>query len=128
LILDTSVLVTIVLEEPGHELLSKTIADARTALVGAPTAVAAGIVLSGRLGEAGPELLANALTSLDATVVEFGADHWREAISAWLRFGKGRHPARLNFGDCLTYAVARIAGQPLLATGSDFELTDLALA
>jgi ribonuclease VapC len=63
-----------------------------------------------------------------ATVIEFGADHWREAISAWWRFGRTRHPARLNFGDCLAYAAARLSDQPLLAKGDDFPLTDVDLA
>ena len=128
MILDTSVLVAIVLEEPDSGALSETIAGADTVLVGAPTLVEAGLVLAGRLGERSIELLGNALAALDATTVEFGNDHWREAISAWLRFGKGRHSAGLNFGDCLTYAVARVAGQPVLAKGDDFAVTDLALA
>jgi ribonuclease VapC len=128
LILDTSVLVAIVLDEPDRVELSRRIAKSETVLVGAPTLVEAGMVLSSRLGESSGELLANALAALGAIVVDFGADHGREAISAWLRFGKGRHPAGLNFGDCLTYAVARVAGQPLLAKGGDFALTDLTLA
>jgi len=60
--------------------------------------------------------------------VSFGEDHWREAARAFRRFGKGRHPAALNFGDCLTYAVARLAGAPLLCVGEDFPQTDLDLA
>lgn len=60
--------------------------------------------------------------------IPFGGEHWREAADAYLRFGKGRHKARLNFGDCLTYAVARLANEPLLFTGDDFPHTDLALA
>jgi ribonuclease VapC len=54
--------------------------------------------------------------------------HRREAVDAYLRFGKGRHKARLNFGDCLTYAVARLANEPLLFAGDDFPATDLELA
>jgi ribonuclease VapC len=60
--------------------------------------------------------------------VPFGESHWKEAVGAYLRFGKGRHKAQLNFGDCLTYAVARLADEPLLFTGSDFTETDLQLA
>lgn len=55
----------------------------------------------------------------------FGEIHWREAVDAYRLFGEGRHPARLNFGDCLTYAVASLAGEPLLFTGVDFGLTDV---
>ena len=65
------------------------------------------------------------LDELGIQEVPFGEIHWREAMDAYRRFGKGRHPAALNFGDCMTYAVAKLAGEPLLFTGNDFELTDL---
>jgi ribonuclease VapC len=61
-------------------------------------------------------------------VVPFDEGHWREALAAFIRFGKGRHPAGLNFGDCLSYATATIAAQPLLAVGEDFAKTDLVVA
>ena len=59
------------------------------------------------------------------TVIPFTEDHWRVAVEAYTRFGKGRHAAALNFGDCLTYAVARLAERPLLFVGGDFAKTDL---
>ena len=55
-------------------------------------------------------------------------DAARAAIGAWARFGKGRHPAALNFGDCFAYACARLGGQPLLFKGDDFGRTDIAVA
>jgi uncharacterized protein with PIN domain len=58
--------------------------------------------------------------------VPFGDAHFAAAINAWLRYGKGRHAAVLNFGDCLSYATARPAGEPLLCIGNDFAETDLA--
>lgn len=58
-------------------------------------------------------------------VIPLTADHYRVAVDAFLRFGKGRHPAALNFGDCLTYAVASLAGMPPLFVGDDFSRTDL---
>jgi ribonuclease VapC len=61
-------------------------------------------------------------------IIPFTEDHWRVAVEAYARFGKGRHAASLNFGDCLTYAVARLAERPLLFVGSDFAKTDLPLA
>ena len=61
-------------------------------------------------------------------VIPFGEVHWPIAITAYTRFGKGRHTANLNFGDCLTYAVAHFAGEPLLFTGDDFSRTDLPAA
>jgi ribonuclease VapC len=62
------------------------------------------------------------------SAVPFGDAHYGTAVEAWLRFGKGRHPAGLNFGDCLSYATARLAGQPLLCTGEDFSKTDIEIA
>jgi ribonuclease VapC len=58
-------------------------------------------------------------------VVPFDDSHWALALDAYVRFGKGRHPSGLNFGDCLTYATAKLAGQPLLCIGDDFARTDL---
>jgi ribonuclease VapC len=57
--------------------------------------------------------------------IPFGEIHWREAVEAFRRFGRGRHPAALNFGDCLTFATAQLTGQALLFTGGDFGQTDL---
>jgi len=68
------------------------------------------------------------LQEAQVAVVPFGEDHWRAAVDAYIRFGKGRHAAALNFGDCLTYATARLSGLPLLAAGRDFSKTDLELA
>ncbi len=67
------------------------------------------------------------MVRFDVRVIEFGDRHWKVALQAFARFGKGRHPAGLNLGDCLTYAVARLSGQPLLCVGDDFAQTDLAL-
>ncbi len=64
----------------------------------------------------------------EAVVVAFSEEHAREAAEAFARFGKGRHRAALNFGDCMSYAVAKLAGQPLLCTGTGFAKTDLKLA
>jgi ribonuclease VapC len=71
------------------------------------------------------DLLARFLQEAGLTVIPFGEEHWRAAVEAYAKFGKGRHPAGLNFGDCLTYAVARLAGQRLLFVGTDFSKTDL---
>lgn len=68
------------------------------------------------------------LAEFDIVEVPFGGQHWKEAVDAYLRFGRGRHRAQLNIGDCLTYAVARLAGEPLLFVGDDFAATDLGAA
>ena len=61
-------------------------------------------------------------------MVPFGELHFGAAVEAWLRFGKGRHPAALNFGDCMSYAVAKVANTPLLFVGEDFPQTDIEIA
>ena len=128
MILDSSALVVIVLDEPERESFVGKINGADVVAVAAPTLVEAGIVLSARIGRDAGELLAELVTASDVVVIEFGPSHWREAVTAWWRFGKSRHPANLNFGDCLAYAAARLAGEPLLAKGNDFPQTDIQLA
>jgi ribonuclease VapC len=127
-ILDSSALLAIALDEPERAALVAKINAADTVAIGAPTLVEAGIVLSSRIGEDAGDLLAALLETVDAVVVEIGPRHWQVAVSAWWRFGKGRHPAGLNFGDCLAYATAVVAAEPLLAKGDDFPKTDIALA
>ena len=127
MIVDTSAIAAIVFREPGFDRLVDLLAASTTSGIGTPTLAEAGIVLSARLDlDAGP-LLARFLQEFDVTTVPFGAEHWREGVEAYRRFGKGRHPASLNFGDCLTYATAMLAAQPLLCTGRDFARTDLPL-
>ncbi len=128
MIFDASALVAIALDEPEREILVAKINAADSVAVGAPTLVEAGIVLSARTGQDASAVLAELLATADAVIVEFGQRQWREAVSAWGRFGKGRHPAGLNFGDCLSYATALVAGEPLLAKGADFTQTDIPLA
>ena len=60
-------------------------------------------------------------------VISVGPGHWTVAVDAFVTYGKGRHPAALDFGDCLTYAVARVAAEPLLCVGDEFARTDLEL-
>jgi len=128
LIVDTSALVAIVIEEPGYaEPLDKLVAMGR-ARAGTPTLVETGIVLRGRLGPAGRTLLSVTLDELSIEPLAFEAEHWPVALDAFARFGKGRHPAALNLGDCLAYAVAKVANEPLLCLGDDFAQTDLELA
>ena len=128
MILDTSAIIAILLKEPGHERLVAKLGQAGAIGVGAPTLTEAGIVLTARLGPAGMSMLGRLIQESGASIVPFGGDHWKAAVDAFDRFGKGRHPAALNFGDCLSYATASLARQPLLAIGQDFAQTDLDLA
>lgn len=128
MIVDTSALVAIVFKEPGHEALLTTLASTSGVGIGAPTLAELGVVLAARLGIDPHSIIVRLLDELDISEVPFGAEHWREALLAFVRYGRGRHPARLNFGDCLTYAVARLADEPLLYVGDDFARTDLEAA
>jgi len=127
-IVDSSALVAITFREPGHlELITK-LASAPSAGIGTPTLAETGLVLAARLRRDPRDLIVRLLDEFSVEEVPFGDGHWKEAVSAYLRYGKGRHTAQLNFGDCLTYAVARLAGEPLLFTGNDFRETDLDVA
>ena len=128
MIVDSSALVAMALGEAGHDLLIDKLSAATQAGIGAPTLVETAIVLSARLRRDARGAVARMLQELGIEVVPFTDAHYGIAVEAWLRFGKGRHPAALNFGDCLTYAVAKITMRPLLCTGDDFTKTDLELA
>lgn len=128
MILDTSAIVAVFMREPGADALVTKMGAATALAVGTPTLVETGIVLTARIGAHARALLAQFVTELGVVVVPFGEGHWRAAVDAYRRFGKGRHGAALNFGDCLTYATAKLAQEPLLCTGGDFARTDLELA
>lgn len=128
MIIDTSALVAITFAEPGHQELIAKLAGARSAGIGTPTIAETGVVLAARLGRDSRDLVIRLLDEFSIEEVPFGDRHWREAVDAYLRFSRGRHKARLNFGDCLTYAVARLANEPLLFVGDDFRETDLETA
>jgi ribonuclease VapC len=90
------------------------------------TSAVVAIVLFAQLQRDARSLLARFLSEASIAIVPFGESHYGAAVDAWLRYGKGRHPAALNFGDCLSYAVARLANEPLLFAGDDFAQTDIA--
>lgn len=126
MIVDTSALVAIVFQEEAHERLLAALSHPQAvAGIGTPTVAELGLVLSARLGTDARGLVGGLLDHLDIAQVPFTEPHWRLAVEAFSRYGRGRHPARLNFGDCLTYAVASLAHEPLLYTGEDFAATDL---
>jgi ribonuclease VapC len=125
MIVDSSAVLAILFREEGFEAyLDQLLTDPAPAM-GAPTLAEIGIVLTARLGEDASGLLERFVDELGIQEIPFGELHWREAVSAYRRFGQGRHEASLSFGDCLTYAVAALAGEPLLHAGDDFVRTDL---
>jgi ribonuclease VapC len=128
MIVDTSAILAILFKEPGYEVVVQKLARASKAGIGAPTLVECAIVLTARLGKDARGLLARFVEEAAIAAIPFTETHYGMAVGAWLKYGKGRHAAGLNLGDCLTYAVARVADMPLLCVGNDFLQTDLALA
>ena len=128
MILDSSAIVAIVLREPGHERVLERMQSATNVGIGAATLLEAGIVISSRLVEDARGRLARLLTEGGIMVLPVTDAHFGVAMEAWLRYGRGRHSAALNFGDCLSYAMAMVAGEPLLCVGDDFPKTDCVLA
>lgn len=125
MILDSSVVVAVVLREPGWQEWVTRLQTSPVTAIGSATLVECGIVLRARLGLDPEPVLERFLSTFTVEELPFGPEHRREALDAFRRFGKGRHPAALNFGDCLSYATARLAGMPLGYVGEDFSQTDL---
>ena len=123
--LDSSALVAILFAELGHLDLVDRILAADSVRVAAPTLVETSIVLAGRRRSASAGDVEALVEELGVTVVPFGEREWQAAVDAFLRFGRGRHAAALNFGDCLAYAAATVANDSLLFVGDDFARTDI---
>lgn len=128
MVLDSSAILAVILHEPGWEFIERRITETPLVAAGAPTLVETGIVLCARVGRGGRSLLDEFLRHAQVEVIPFTMEHYGVAVDAFERYGKGRHPAGLNFGDCLTYSVARLAGLPLLFAGKDFVKTDVVSA
>ncbi|MDY7103228.1 MAG: type II toxin-antitoxin system VapC family toxin [Actinomycetota bacterium] len=124
IVVDTSALVSVVLGEDDAELMLAALEGAQGRL-SAVSWVEAQIVVEARQG---PDAARDLQLLVESTIVDIvGVDdvHATAAVTAWRRFGKGRHPAALNFGDCFAYALARLDGLPLLFKGGDFSQTDV---
>jgi ribonuclease VapC len=132
MVLDSSAIVAIHLKEAGYErlleLIDEAIERAEVLLIGVPTLLETAMVLTARLDKDARPLLSRFLRQIEAEVVAFNREHFEAATQAFLKFGRGRHPAALNFGDCMAYGVASVAGMPLLFTGGDFTRTDIVRA
>ena len=126
MVLDSSAIVAIHLKEPGFRELIEKIDEASIIAVGVPTMLETTMVLSSRLSRDARGLVSSFLERINAEFVPFTETHLDVAAMAFLKFGRGRHPAGLNFGDCMAYAIAAVAGLPLLYTGNDFARTDIA--
>lgn len=125
--LDSSAILAILLREPEAVALVERLQAETLVRVGAPTLVETTIVLDKRLGFDSLPLIERFLATFQVVIADFTQDDWRLAVTAYRRFGKGNHPAGLNFGDSLSYACASGRGDPLLYIGNDFSQTDLAI-
>ena len=125
MVIDTSVIVAIALNGADAAEFEERIADDPVRLVPAATVLEATIVLETRLGDAGGREFDLWLLKLGAEIVAVDAEQMDAARRAWRRYGKGRHPAALNYGDCFSYALALTRGEPLLFKGEDFAATDV---
>ena len=123
---DTSAMVALYAREPEAASIEARIRVGGPFFVAAPTLVELRLVLAGRFGKDGLVESESLRQRIGFTVVPFTQTHADAAFEAWLRYGKGRHPAALNFGDCVSYAAAKIARAELIYVGGDFALTDLA--
>jgi ribonuclease VapC len=128
LVIDTSALVAIALDEPSRPALLLAMKQASVWELSSVSLLEAGMVLRARIGAQSVQALYDLVEELDCEIVPFDVAQAKAAIAAFARFGKGQgHRAQLNFGDCAVYAVAALRGEPVLATGSDFRATDLSV-
>ena len=125
MVIDTSALVAILSDEPDASRLEAAIELDPVRLISANTLLEASIVIESRFGEAGGRELDILLHKAHVEIVSFDQEQTELAREAYRRYGKGRHPAALNFGDCFAYALCSARGEALLFKGNDFERTDL---
>jgi len=125
MVIDTSALLAIFLAEPERQNFLERIRQDGSRLLSAPNALETSIVLEARRGEVAGREFDLFLHRLNIEIVPVDAAQVEVARAGWRKYGKGRHPAGLNFGDCFAYALSKTSGEPLLAKGNDFSKTDV---
>lgn len=125
MVIDTSAIIAILQSEPGSDELVAILGRADIIRVSAATLVEAGLVMQARYGDEGEVELDRLLKGIGAMVIPVTEEHAMLARDAYRRYGKGRSPAALNYGDCFSYALAIAFDEPLLHTGADFGRTDV---
>ena len=128
MIVDTSAVLAILFHEPDGERFASAITTASSRRMSAATLLETTIVLESRSGAAAGYELDSFLQEAEIELEPVTPDQAQAARRAWRRFGKGNHPAGLNFGDCFAYALAEATREPLLFKGGDFDLTDVEVA
>ena len=126
-VIDGSVLVAVLIGEPEAGVILDVLAGLEQCRISAVTVLEASTVMASRRGSGGVAGLQSLFDVFDVEVAPFTADQAALTLDAWRSYGKGRHPARLNLGDCCAYALAKYSGRPLLAKGDDFPRTDIEL-
>ena len=128
MVVDTSALMAVLLAEPEAEAFIEAFQGSQIKLISTATLVEAKIVVARALGEPGLQHLDLLLHKAEIDPVPLHLEHVHWALRGWRQFGKGRHRAALNLGDCFSYALAMATAEPLLFKGDDFGLTDVAIA
>jgi len=125
MVIDTSAIIAILLKEPEAALLADMIESGTPRLLSAASLLEASMVIETRKGDAGGRELDLFIYRAGIEVVPVDQDQAEVARIAWRQYGKGRHPAGLNYGDCFSYALAKVRGTSLVFKGNDFTQTDL---
>lgn len=125
MVIDTSALVAILLREPDANRFDHALAETSTRLISAVNRVELSLVIEGRKREAGRADIERLFREIRIEIMTVTSEHAEMAIDAFRRYGRGRHRAALNIGDCFAYALAKATDLPLLFKGSDFSHTDV---
>lgn len=128
MVIDTSALVAVLFGEAEAEQFAAAIEQDPVRLISSATVLEASLVVESELGEEGGRELDLLIMKAALETIPFNTEHLAIARDAYRRYGKGRHPAGLNFGDCFSYALSQASGEPLLFKGGDFSQTDVAVA
>jgi ribonuclease VapC len=126
MVIDTSAIIAILFGEPEAATFAEAIERDAVRLISAASVLEAAIVVESELGDSGARELDLLLYQAGITITPFSLEHLAAARHAYRVFGKGRHAAALNFGDCFSYALSKSTGEPLLFKGEDFPRTDIA--
>jgi len=126
-VIDTSAMLAILLGEPERGKFLQLLSESETRLLSAANALETAMVVESRRGEVAGRELDLFLHRTKIEIVAVDAEQFAIARFAWRKYGKGRHPAAMNFGDCFAYALTKAFSEALLAKGEDFRRTDLQL-
>jgi ribonuclease VapC len=125
MVIDSSAIIAILLGQTDRDRLTNLVLEAETRAISAANVLETGIVVESRRGEPAGREFDLFLNQAGLDIVPVDAEQVEIARLAWRKYGKGRHPAALNYGDCFAYALAKVLDEPLLAKGTDFGRTDI---